>query len=436
MNKLCPETAVPCKSFPAIITALALISISFSAESAQAPLTLGDCYAKALAKSESLAQQGELSKQAGEKMYQVVGGLLPSVSAGASYIREDKSDGFDGKPVPDKPTVKLTASQPLFRGGREYFGVRQAGKLADAQKAAEKQSAISLFRDLAQGFYAVVSAEQDLVELDKELEAFDGRIKELQSRESLGRSRTSEILSAQSARASLLAQKEQVKGQLAVARETLSFLTGLDAGIGLADTAASATIIEPQENYLSGISDRPDLISAKAKSEAAQAGLWVARCAMLPSLDLVGNYYPVRTGVSQDIKWDAQIALTMPLFTGGINLSRVREASSIDRQGRLEVSRVERSAEQDIRVMYSRVAADLAQVDALAQATSLADRNYQEQTSDYRLGLVTNLEVTQALANSQDTRRSFNRAVYALKADWAVLDAASARRKPPSGGAK
>jgi len=419
--------------FMPIFAALALFPLPILAEPAPAPLTLEECYARALAKSESVAQQGELSKQAGEKMFQAVGGLLPSLSGSAGYQREEASSRSNGKPVPDQPTVKITAAQPLFRGGREYFALRQAGKLADAQKAAEQQSELSLFRDLAGAFFAVISAEQDLAGLATQMDAYDERIKELRNRERLGRSRTSEILSAQSARAALLAQQEQLKGQMAITRETLSFLTGLDQDAPLADSAPSATVIEPLDGYLHGIVERPDVQAASLKSEAAHDGLWVARCALLPSLDLTGNYYLQRTGISSDVKWDAQLALTVPLFAGGANLSRIREASSVDRQTSMEKSRIYRLAEQDIRIAFTRVQTDLAQVEALSAAADLAERNYQEQSSDYRLGLVTNLDVMQALANAQDSRRSYNRSVYALKTDWAVLETASGRRRPSAG---
>ena len=147
----------------------------------------------------------------------------------------------------------------------------------------------------------------------------------------------------------------------------------------------------------------------------------------------MGNYYLQKTGPSGDIKWDAQLALTLPLFAGGANLSRVREASSIERQGTLELVRIRRLAGQDIRVLYTRVRTDLAQVAALSTAADLAERNYAEQSSDYRLGLVTNLDVMQSLANAKDSRRSADRASWTLKADLAALEAAAGRRPVTTG---
>jgi outer membrane protein len=124
------------------------------------------------------------------------------------------------------------------------------------------------------------------------------------------------------------------------------------------------------------------------------------------------------------------LALTVPLFAGGANLSRIREASSVDRQSALEKRRVRRLAEQDIRTVYNRAVSDSAQAGALTTATALAERSYQEQTKDYRLGLVTNVDVLQALASALESRRALNRATFTLRSDLIVLDAASGRRNP------
>jgi len=394
-----------------------------------AALTLDDCYKAALKQSEAVAEQGELAVQASEHVWQATGSLLPTVNGVASYLREDQSGQTNSLKKTVAPTtqplVKVTADQPLFRGGREYFGIRQAGKLADAQKCSRQQAEVSLYRDVVQAFYNVLSIEKDIKGLGGELASYDGRIKELEGRVQIGRSRTSEILAAQSAQAGLQGQAEQLKGQLAVARESFSFLTGIDRSAILADAEPSATALEPLERYLGGLERRPDVAAAALRAEAANAGLWSARCALLPSVDLIGNYYLKRSGISEDIKWDAQVALTVPLFAGGANLSRIREASSVERQNKLESSRVSRLAEQDIRTLYSRVVSDRALVSALAAAADLAERNYGEQASDYRLGLVTNVDVLQALASAQDSKRALDRASYVLNGDMLALQAAS-----------
>ena len=129
------------------------------------------------------------------------------------------------------------------------------------------------------------------------------------------------------------------------------------------------------------------------------------------------------------------MALTVPLFTGGITRSRIREAQSAARQSDQEYSRARRLAEQDVRLAFDRVLSDRAQVNALANAADAADKNYKEQTREYQLGLVTNLDVLQALAASQEANRAASRARYALKSDLINLSAAAGLRPPARKGA-
>ena len=421
---------------PLFALLLALPSLAFPA----GPASLDDCYSAALEKSETVAEQKELYIQAKEKTRQATGSLLPVINAVGSYQIQDAGNNPNSLRTTLAPTTqpmaKLTATQPVFKGGREYAALKIAGRLADAQSASLDQARITLFRDVVQGFYAVILAERDVRIFNEELTACETRIGEIQDRARVGRSRQSEILAAQSALATLKAQGEQLKGSITAARETMAYLTGLDLDVPLREPESSSTVLDPLDAYLAGTDTRPDVISAAFRREAANASVCMAWGGFMPSIDLTGNYYLKRTGVNEGIKWDAQAAITLPLFVGGTNLSRLREAKSASRQGDAQYSRARRQAELDIRLLHSRAATDLAQVNALVSAADLADRNYQEQSNDYRLGLVTNIEVMQSLAGSLETRRALNRALYTLKADLAILDAAAARRPVPAKAAQ
>jgi outer membrane protein len=149
-------------------------------------------------------------------------------------------------------------------------------------------------------------------------------------------------------------------------------------------------------------------------------------------VDLTGNYYLKRSGSLEDVNWDVGIALTVPLYTGGATQSQVREAASQRTQAELSVSQARRLAEQEVRASYRSVVYDRSQIDALTTATELARKNYDAQTRDYRLGLVTNLDVLQALTAFQQNQRALDRARYTIKLDYVRLEAAAARRPAKS----
>lgn len=417
---------------PAVV--FALLTAAGGARAGE-PLSLEGCWAAALARSETVAQQRELTAQAQEHVTQAVGSVVPNVSAVGSYlVQQTPPSGLASTLSPStQPFAKLTATQPLFQGFREFAGLRAAKKLVTAQAEAERQAEVQLYQDVAAAFYAVLSAERSVATFATELKAYDDRIAELDERVRVGRSRLSDILATRTARATLTAQAEQARGALLVARDTLAFLTGAKADVALSDEPADAPAPASLDDYLGAVDARPDVKSASARLDSARDGVSFAEGAYWPTVGLTGNYYLKRTGSLQDVKWDAQLALTVPLFTGGVNTSRVREAKSQVRQDEAGLSLARRGAEQELRTAWARYTADFAQVAALRTAVDLADKTYQQQKDDYRLGLANNLDVLTALASLQEVQRALDGARYLVLADRARLEAAAGRRPATTG---
>lgn len=413
-----------------------LVTAANSTQAADA-LTLDEYYAAALKRSEVIATQGELIRQAEERYKQANSAIRPTVSGVASYLRRDSVSSVDpSNPAPtDRSSLaKLTATQPLFRGFRDFAAMRQTNALLDAQNQGYRNACTQLFKDVVRNFYIVLSIEQDLKNYSEEINQNIDREKELNGRVRIGRSRISEVLSVQSTISTLRAQVEQLRSQLGTAREAFAFLSGLAPTTLLRDTEDLPVNLEPLDEYLARLEMRPDVKASQQRLTAAQENTTVARGANLPSLDLNANRYLERTGYLRDATnlrdsdWDVEIALTVPIYAGGLLQSRVREAVSQRTQAELNVSQVSREAEQEIRSVYQVVVFDRTQLDALEKSTESARKNYEAQRRDYRLGLVTNLDVLQALTAFQQNQRALDRARYTAKLDYLILEAAVVRR--------
>ena len=403
---------------------LAALRPTFAAEA----LTLDDYFAQALARSETVAIQGELLLQAQERARQASAALYPTLTGYASYALQDQGARIlDLNPTRQR-LVRLTANQPLFRGFREFAAVRQGRALVGAQDHDYNNARVQLYKDVAQNFYDVVTIEQDLMSLAEQIGQHQQRAKELQDRVHIGRSRPGEVLTIQSVISTLAAQIEQRKAELSAAREVFAFLSGLPAVTALHDTQVLPAHPGALEDYLARIALRPDVKAMQQREVAAQENLRVARGAHLPSLDLNANRYLERSGNLENVEWDVQLALTVPLYAGGSLQSRVREALSQSTQAELSARQVRRQAEQEIRSAYQSVVLDRGQVEALAKAADAAYKNYLAQRRDYRLGLVTNLDVLQAHTAFQDNQRALNSARYNTKFNWLRLQAAAVYR--------
>ena len=386
-----------------------LFSVTCLAESNR--MTLDQSYQAALKQSEIVREQAEGSIQSEEHTRQAKGAILPTINLTATYFDQDtpKASLATAVSPSSQNTVKIGATQPLFRGFREFAYLRQSKNLEASQKETESFSRTTLYRSVAENYFTILLIEQQMKNIDIEINLFHDQIHELTQRIRIGRSRETEVLTVDSQQLALAAQKEQLQGQLKTARESFQFLTGVDANQPLDD---ASQVPSPSDQgldfFLGKLESRPDVKAASQKQLAAAEGIKIASGAHLPSLDLAGNYYPVRTGLYSGYQWDAQLALTLPIYAGGTTESQVRESSSIERQSDLEVARIRRGAQQDVRSYYENMKAFHAAVLAFQRSEVSSEKSYQQTHHDYRMGLANNLDVIQALITYQASQQSLD----------------------------
>lgn len=414
----------------------ALVSVvAFAAKPAGLPdhstgKTLAECFQAAVGRSEIIASNTELIRQAEDVYNQAIGSVLPNVSGIGTYQwQQDTASGI-GATINPNPShsARLTATQPLFQGFKEYAGLSLAKAGVRASENDKKQALTQLYSDTATAFFTVVTLERDIDNLNDEMALYEKRIGDLRQFQQIGRSRTSEVLTAQSQEALLNGQLQQVKGQLRAEREVLAFVTGFDAATPLAHPPDGAVGAKTIDEYLSRLEARPDVQGDMARLKEAEEGVPVARSGHFPTLGVQGDYYLDRTGTLSNVNWDVLFTLTVPIFSGGLVSAQVDQAQSKRDQADYVLTRTKRAATQQIRSYYANFLSDKSQFDAFSQASDLAERNYKEETHDYRRGLVTNLDVLTALTSYKESQRSQDRSQYAMMLDVENLEAAAAYR--------
>jgi outer membrane protein len=411
-----------------LLSSIAVLSCFFGqAFAAPQPVsesqTLRASYEAAIKRSETVGIDIELINQAEERYRQAIGAILPNVSVVGSYLRQEQPDTGASNLYPGgQPLLKIQGTQVLFRGFREFAGLRQSKKLTEANQQDERQARLLLFNDVVQNFYTVLSLEKNLANYSSEIEAYENRIKELRQRIRIGRSRESEVLTVEASLAGLRAQIESAKGQLQVARELYAFLTGLPAETPLTDDQPLLRTVQPVEYYVNGVEQRPDVTANKIRLSATQENLAIAKGAYLPSADFTGNYYLHRFGATANVSWDIQFLASFPLYTGGTIDSSVRQAASQIHQYELNLSLARRQGDEQIRAAYRTYMADQQQVEALRGSKLANERNLKAELTDYRLGLVTNLDVLNALISFQESERALDQQTFTTKLDYLRLE--------------
>lgn len=401
----------------------------FAAQS-HAAVTLDESFRAALSKSETVGQSRQIVAQADEKISQIRGGILPEVTFNAfHFIQTEPSDPIARSFSPQhQTTLSFGLAQPLFRGFREFAGLRGQKHLREARAFDAVQVTARLYLDLAANYLNILALEQDLVNLGEQSAVYEERVADLGGRAKRGESAETEVLTARSTQASLLAEMRLVEGQLGAARESYHFLTGLPQETPLQDPdvlKAGESAVLPVETYLARIEERPDIKALRESYQASDENVSVAWGAHWPRADLVANYYLKRPGFLSDLRWDVGFKLTIPLFEGGATQAKVREAIARRAESELELARARRAAGQEIRSLRQRVMARLHHLDTLKASVELAEKNSRLMRRDYGRALARNIDVQLALSDLRGFRRSYDQSRFAAELELLQLRVAA-----------
>jgi outer membrane protein len=371
-------------------------------------VTLAECYQGAKAVSETLGISDELIRLAQEQYRTQLGAVLPRFDWIKQQFYQDKggASGGGGTPLRVQPLSYFQLIQPIFAGLRDWTAIHIAESFQNQSRFNRMQADLDLLTSVAAAFYNAVALTDTLEALQETRRLTADRINELNRRVAIGRSRESEVLSAQTQLATIDAQIEDARRSIAVARQLLYFLTKVPTDVPLLDTRPDPTPF-PLEEALVRSEKRPDLLSTEEALRQAQLGVRLAKGAHWPILGFMGKYYTERVGSLSEVRWDANFLLDVPIYSGGGTQAQVRAARSQEIIARLSLARLQRDIERQVRSADEELSYSVTQTQAYKKALELAQKNYEAQGWEYRLGLINNLEVLQVLTDMQNVRQQW-----------------------------
>ena len=394
-----------------------------AASSATATLSLLDCYRLAVQHSEDLQISDEDIIQAHERYRQAVGSILPDLRFQVAETIQDTSgvpsNGFNQR---ERRETKFMASQPIFSGFKEFAAMSGFKAEERQQRALRKRNASVLFQSMALTFYQIVQLDVERQDVDALIKLTDDRVKELRGRVRLGKSRESEIVTANAQLASQRAQLQQLVGAAAAARDQLSFLTGADMrSVALNDDVVVPNEIFSEDQAIRQAMSRADIQAQSEDVTAKRSNVKFSRAGYWPTLGVIGDYYLQRPGFQKNIDWDLLFNLDVPIYQGGAVGALVAESQSILHQSELTLARLQRQVASDVRQAHTVLASSILETAALKDAYEQNRRSYEMQSREYRLGLVNNLDVLVAMNAMQQSKQDYDRSFAQTKLNWLSL---------------
>jgi outer membrane protein len=398
-----------------------------------AGVTLSQCYEWARQQNENLKIFGQDIEQSKARSRAALSGALPDLRwkltdtwQEPEGVDELERRGFSGFVEKEQVESKFSVEQTLFSGLREFSAWSGFRRETARDQLLYDREARKLFEQTANAFYLVVAREAERENTAATLASAEDRVTELRDFRRLGKARDSEVFTAQAHAAARKSELGIINARIQAAREDLSYLTGQDlSNTPIADEIPTPPSFDSLEEALRLSQQRTDLRAQNEDVEARRLRIRYERGFYWPTADITGNYYTKRATFLEAIDWDVIFTLDVPLFQGGAVRARVLEAKADYQQSILTLGRMEREVASSIRKTHRLLAAAVQETIGLQEAVQAAQKSYDALRQEYKYGLVTNLDVLQALELLQDQKSAYDAARVRSKQLYVELNVAT-----------
>jgi outer membrane protein len=453
---------------------------------AEQPLSINDAVAVALATNRQLAFSGEELYRAQGRTSEVRASLNPglSVSAGPTFLDNSL-----------QPGGIAAATLPIDISGALRAATSQAQFQEVASRLDINRTRNQIVYDVKGAFYNVLRAEALVVVATENLQNSLDRLKDANTRYQVQTVAYFDIVRVQTDVANAQKLVIQARNGVSLNTGFLNSAIGIDVttplrvtdrnaveqppgvpppsvppltprsdvppsgtGNGAVNAAPPPEAIQPEQVSLTAprpdqiisqaltlgpefapllkeaLATRPDVLEADAQITAANRGIQYARRSLLPSLALSLGYYDIRnsTGNRRINEPEASIAITLPLFDGGLARAREQQARAAVAQAITNKRQAIDVVTLDVQQAYLNLVQARDQVAVANQALAQARQGFQLARVRYnagvaRTGVSPQLEVSDAQAALTQAETNQVNAVYDYNQSRAQLDRAIGR---------
>ncbi|WP_101674726.1 TolC family outer membrane protein [Alloalcanivorax mobilis] len=362
-----------------------------------------------------------------ETLVQGRAALLPTIDASYGRYRTNQRIEDGGVDLDyDREASSVNLTQPLFRLDA-FYGYKEAKATVSVSQANFYQARQDFVLRVAQGYFGVLRAWDNLVSAQAEEKAISRQLDQTSERFDVGLVPRTDVEEAQAAydltRVSLIVAEQD----FAIARDQLETLTG-QRWDNLAELREELPMSGPAPENMDAWLDKaayqnPQILASRFTAKAAGCTADRQFGAMMPQVQLVGSYTHLHTAPDDDTGGatgfgsgitpdnhgtEIGIEVTMPLFRGGaLNSQRKQAVLRADAADQTYLQTV-RDVTQQARSAFRTVQADSLRVQARNQAIRSASSALEATQSGYEVGTRNVVDVLNA-----------QQALYAAQRDYA-----------------
>jgi outer membrane protein len=396
-----------------------LAGVALATASGARSETLGDAVALAYQSNPVIQAQRANLRATDETYVQAEAGFRPTVSAQATVTTNENNEIF-GQPVSgDNQTSSavITLTQPIYTGGRVSSQVTAAQATIMAGRETLRSTEQSVLQQVIQS-YIDTRRDQQSVEIDKaNVQLLERQLDESRARFAVGDITRTDVAETQGRVSAAEAQLATAQAQLATSRAEYAAIVGQNPG-ELAPEPSLAKFIPAtlDEAYEIAEHDNPQIGQQDYTEQASAAKVAAAKAQTRPTISLQATYGWSAGSLGIDTPFansghalTATAIATVPLFTGGMTSSQIRQAAEANNVDRIGIESVRRQILFQVSQAWNQLVGSRAALKADEAQVRAANIAFEGTRQEARVGQRTTLDV---LITEQD----FSNAELALVA--------------------
>lgn len=386
--------------------------LAFGAATAASAMTLEQALVNAYYSNPTMNAQRAATRAVDEQVPQALAGYRPQVFGNAEIgVERIETRGSVNRRLRNDTVPRgygITASQTLFNGFQTGNLTRSAESQVLAARETLRNTEQNVLLDAVTA-YVNVLRDGAIVQLQRQnLEALNEQLRATRDRFNVGELTRTDVAQAQ-------ARVAQAESQLSAANANLN----ASRAAFRRDIGSDPTNLTPARTYerfgfnsldaaiAEGFGKHPAIMAARHGVDVAGLQVKVAEGALLPTVRLETSIQRFHEPSAQiDTSFDAQAAvrLTVPIYQGGAEFSRVRQAKEVAGQRRLESDLARDQVRAAVIQSWGLVAASKFQVEAAQAQVQAAEIALNGVREEYRVGQRTTLDVLNAQAELVNAR--------------------------------
>ena len=365
-----------------------------------------------------------------EVVPQARAGLLPNLSGGAESSSVRTSIDQPSMTTTRSAVVyQATLAQPIFRADR-WFQLKAAESVNEQAALQLSATEQNLILQTAESYFSVLRAQDTLASTKAEEAAFKRQLDQSRERFDVGLSDKTDVLQSQASYDTARANRIVAQRQVEDAFEALITLTNRQYN-SIEGMRHSLPILPPTPNNAKAWVDTAaqqnlNLLASNFAVEAAEETLKQRKAGHAPTLDAVAQY---KTGdndgfglsnpnaLQQRYSGDVSqrsigLQLNIPIYSGGLTSSQVRESYSRLNQTEQQREALRRQVVENTRNLHRAVNTDVEQVQARKQSI-ISNQSALEATEiGYQVGTRNIVDVLDAQRQLYSSVRNYNDTRY------------------------